>query len=233
MIVVVGAPAIRAGPKPGPGEPAGFAARIALAAAAAGADVELVGKIGDDPAGDEVLLGLARGGVGHRAVLRDPARRTPLGSGPPGEPESDPGTPVGALVLGEAAVAGGDGTGPSAEPVREGPAPALDPADVALGLAYLGEFRVVVVEPVSAATADAVAPAAAFAGAAIVGIVAPGTDPPDAYREATVLEAPSDDPDDAFAAFVGRFAAGIDAGALPGDAFRAAVGGGGWEPAWT
>lgn len=229
MIVVVGVPAIRPGPKPGPGEPAGLAARIALAAAAAGADVQLVGKLGDDPAGDEVLLGLARGGVGHLAVLRDPARRTPLDAGPAGEPEPDPGMPPGAIVLGEAAAPGGDGAGPSAEPIGEGTAPVLDPGDVVLGLAYVGEFRVVVVEPVSAETAEVVVPAAAFAGAVVVGIVAPGADPPAAYREATVLEAPPEDPDDAFAAVVGRFAAGVDAGALPGEAFRAAVGDAGWQ----
>jgi hypothetical protein len=82
MIVVVGRPAILARSAPGPADdasaqPAGVVASIAVAAAAAGARVELVGTIGDDDDGDALTVGLSRAGVGHAALLRDPAARTP------------------------------------------------------------------------------------------------------------------------------------------------------------
>jgi hypothetical protein len=57
---------------------AGLGVDIALAAAAAGARVELVGKIGDDAAGDSVAVELGRAGVGHAALLREPAAGTPV-----------------------------------------------------------------------------------------------------------------------------------------------------------
>lgn len=57
--------------------PAGPCVAIARAAVAAGARVELVGSIGDDAEGNAVVVGLARAGVGHAALLRDPAARTP------------------------------------------------------------------------------------------------------------------------------------------------------------
>ena len=40
--------------------------------------MELIGRAGDDPAGDAMLLALARASVGHVALLRDPARPTPI-----------------------------------------------------------------------------------------------------------------------------------------------------------
>ena len=75
MIVVVGSPiaepvgpAIRAG---------GLGADIARRATASGAAVQIVGRVGEDAAGDEVLLSLAAAGIGHVAVLREPGRPTP------------------------------------------------------------------------------------------------------------------------------------------------------------
>ena len=65
VIVVVGSPI--AGRS---GEPSGQAVAIALAAAAGGAPVELVGAAPDDAIGDAMLLALGRAGVGHVAVLR-------------------------------------------------------------------------------------------------------------------------------------------------------------------
>jgi hypothetical protein len=86
VIVVLGRPGLpatwrsdRAPSEPGTPDLAGRAARICLAARAAGADVELVGAVGDDPEGDEVMVRLGRAGIGHAAVLRDPAARTPVG----------------------------------------------------------------------------------------------------------------------------------------------------------
>ena len=75
MIVVLGRPRAAASPRTRESDgvrPAGLAAGIACAAAAAGGSVELVGSIGDDPAGDAVVVALGRAGVGHAALLRDP-----------------------------------------------------------------------------------------------------------------------------------------------------------------
>jgi hypothetical protein len=82
MIVVVGRPAILARSAPGPGDdaaarPAGLVASVAVAAATAGASVELVGTIGDDDDGDALTVALSRFGVGHAALLRDPVAHTP------------------------------------------------------------------------------------------------------------------------------------------------------------
>lgn len=79
MIVVVGRPGLDANDELD--RPAGL---IALAAAAASARVELVGSIGDDPAGDRVAVVLGKAGVGHAALLRDPAAVTPRAAGPVG-----------------------------------------------------------------------------------------------------------------------------------------------------
>lgn len=77
MIVVVGRPALAGG-----GTLSGLPALIAQAAVAAGARAELVGSVGDDPAGDAVAVALGRAGVGHAALLRDPAGATPIADGP-------------------------------------------------------------------------------------------------------------------------------------------------------
>ena len=77
MIVVVGRPRVI---RPEPDAalvPSGIAAQIAITIARSGAAVELVGSIGDDPEGDRVVVGLGVEGVGHAALLRDPATRTP------------------------------------------------------------------------------------------------------------------------------------------------------------
>ncbi len=88
MIVVLGRP--RAARRPGTPDavaptPAGLCVSIARAAVEAGAKVELVGSIGDDTAGDEVIVGLSRLGIGHAAMLRDPGSRTPA----PETPQTD------------------------------------------------------------------------------------------------------------------------------------------------
>ncbi len=53
------------------------AGRIAVEAAAAGGTVEVVGSVGDDDRGDALVVELGRAGVGHAALLRDPAGGTP------------------------------------------------------------------------------------------------------------------------------------------------------------
>ncbi len=195
--------------------PAGTSARAALAAAAAGREVQLVGRVGDDPVADGLLLSLAAGGVGHVALLRDPARRTPLVPGPWDE---------------DAAPAHGDDEPPP--PVAELTAiPSLDAGDVDLGLRYLTDYAVVVLaehaEPDVAAVAAA---AASWNGAQLVVVVEPGTEPPAGLPpDAIVFEAPADDPDGDFAALVGRFAAALDDGADAGDRVPLVAGRGGLD----
>lgn len=75
MIAVIGSVALR-----GTGSDAtaaGLAASIVVEAARSESRVELIGKVGDDPAGDAVLIALNRLGVGHVAILRDAAHPTP------------------------------------------------------------------------------------------------------------------------------------------------------------
>ncbi len=93
MIVVLGRPrAARPSRSREPTHrvPAGLCVSIASAAVAAGAHVELVGSIGDDAVGDAVVLGLSRNGIGHAALLRDPAAHTPeVGAHPESLPRLD------------------------------------------------------------------------------------------------------------------------------------------------
>lgn len=189
MIVVVGRPGLDAND-----ELDRTAGLIALAAARAASRVELVGSIGDDPAGDRVAVALGRAGVGHAALLRDPAAVTPRASGP------------------------------------IGPMPRLDGQDVELGLAYLAEYRVLVVaELLEPAAIDAAAKAAEFQQAALVGIIGPGERVPAQYAAtATLLEMPADD-EGAFPELVGRYATGLDRGLAPAVAWQNALEGGGWE----
>jgi hypothetical protein len=72
VIVVLGRPGLT-----GDGRLARAAGRIAVAAAQAGGRVELVGSVGDDADGEKVALALGVAGIGHAALLRDPAGVTP------------------------------------------------------------------------------------------------------------------------------------------------------------
>ncbi len=217
MIVVIGAPIGRlhddvliAG---------GTASRVALAAAGLGRTVQLVGKTGDDPTADGVLLDLARGGVGHVALLRDSGRATPLEATPPDavdEPESDDDPdPVAASA-------------PSAPP-----GPALEAADVELGLRYLTDFAVVVLaEPADPETIAVVAHAASWGGSRMILVVGAGQALPTGLPDdVVVFEAPTADPDGAFADLVGAFAASLDEGIEPGAAFRSSIASDGWTEA--
>ncbi len=229
MIVVVGSAAYRPDPATG-GRAAGFAPEIAAHAAMAGASVELLARVGEDGAGEELLLALARSGVGHLAVLRDPSHPTPLAV--PDVAADDEGDPVPALLAEEEADGLRSPGGARHDAVMSTGAPVLDPADVALGLRYLRDFGVIVaVEPIADGGAAVIAKAAAFAGAALVVVAPSGPPPPDAYAAATLIEAPEEDPEGAFARLVGTFAAALDRGVPPADAFRGATEGGGWESA--
>jgi sugar/nucleoside kinase (ribokinase family) len=209
VIVVVGSLAWRAAE---PAGPAGRTCGIALAAAARGATVEVVGRAGDDPAGDALVIDLARAGVGHAAVLRDPARPTPV---------------VTEILADEAAEPFADEDAPTAVAVP--PGPRLEPADVALGLAYLTSFGVLVVA--DDAPPDVIPVCierAAFAGAHLVILVPDGTPPPDDLpATAMVLAAPADGGSGAIGRTIGDYAAHVDAGMEPGRAFRLALDG--WD----
>ncbi len=216
MIVVIGSPIGRlrdldvvAG---------GVAARVALAAAGAGSVVQLVGKTGDDPIADTVVLDLARGGVGHVALLRDPARATPMESLAPDDLGPDDEAPPSATD---------PATATTADP---NPGPALEPADVDLGLRYLTDFRVVVLaEPANPEIVGIVAEAARWGASRMVMVVRNGEAVVDGLpADVVVFEAPDDDPDGLFASVVGTFAAGLDQGTDADAAFRASLGSDGW-----
>lgn len=210
-MIVIGNPlaaASDAGPRA-----AGLPVAIARAATEAGARVEILGRVGEDAAGDAILLELAGTGIGHAAVLRDAGHAT-----------------------GRAAADADEAVSPSDEPPANVPggrsgvaSPRLDAADVELGLRYLPDYRVIVVaEPLDEAGLAAAISAARWASAAIVVVVPAGSAPPETLdADATVLEAPPNDAETAFAALVGRYAAELDRGTPPADAFAfasAAVG---------
>jgi hypothetical protein len=227
VIVVVGSVALRPEASAG-GLIAGLAGEAAAAAAAAGASVELVARIGEDAAGEELLLALARVGVGHLAVLRDPARPTAIVPAAARFPLGEPGGAQEALLAELAEVHQSPLGGPSPGP----PGPTLEAADISLGMRYLRDYRVVVaVEPLAQGGAAIIADAASFADAELVVVERPGAAVAEAYRRATILEAPPDDPEGVFAALVGRFAAALDRGEPGAVALRAAATAGGWEAA--
>lgn len=224
MIVVLGRPALAAAPTDAPtgghtvarrlGEGSAdavtatrrsfwLAGPVALAATAAGAQVELVGTIGDDPEGDLVVVALGRGGVGHAALLRDPGGRTP--------------------------VDGAAGVGPGGDPDTR-PMPRLDAWDVELGLGYLVEYRVLVLVEQLPEEAEAVAlEAAAYHSAQLVAVVPEGRAVSERMAaSATVLETPAE-PGARFAELVGRYAAALDTGMDPARAFAESVRATGWE----
>jgi hypothetical protein len=214
VIVVVGVPGWRIGETPGPD---GLASRVALAAAEAGSAVEVVGRVGDDPTGDALLLALKRAGVGHAAVLRDPARGTPI---------------IAASIDGADEVAPDDDPDPAPKPATamDARGPLLDAADLELGLRYVPDYHVLVVaHPLAAAALRTVDDAASYAGAHLVLLT---TDPTTAdgltTTAATVLAVPDED-EGAFAQVVAAYAVRLDLGAAPSDAFREAVGVAGWS----
>lgn len=200
MIVVVGAVSARGvGADVAPG---GLASGIAFTAAAAGARVEIVARIGDDPAGDAVLLAFAAAGVGHVATLRDPARTTPIELDR--EESMDPDPEDEATELRDPA-----------------PTPTLDAADVGLALRYLSDYRVIVaVHPADPGVLAEVVAAAGYASAHLVVVADPHAAATEsAPADALVIAAAADAI--GVADLLGRYAAAVDAGEDPGTAFAA------------
>ena len=238
MIVVIGLPAY-AGSAGGEGSAGGLAVDVAAAAAALGSSVELVGKVGDDGAGDAVVLALGRLGVGHAALLRDPARSTPVLSAvavvtePDAAGQGADALAADALTVDALAVDRSDDV-PRGEvellPVDPAARPGLEAGDISLALSYLAEMRVLVLaEPLPEVAVAAVVEGATFAGARLVVLLPPGATPASLPPEATLLEAPVVD-DGSFGRVVGAFAAGLDAGTEAAVAFAEAVRASGWEP---
>jgi hypothetical protein len=232
VIVVVGSPIAQPGAQ-GLGV-TGLGAAVARAAVALGSAVQLVGRVGEDAAGDAILLALAAAGVDHVAVLREPGRPTPSAPPQAGSAPSPDGPILGEAMLDDAddeLVGGGDGsTGDGADRLPAGLS--MDAADLELALRYLPDYRVVVLaadlEPPALATVVA---AAGWAGAQLVALVAP-TDAPatnDLPADATVFERPAGDPDGAFARVVAAYAVALDQGREPRAAFDSASGTGGWS----
>ncbi len=196
MIVVLGRPGLDARDRLDRS-----AGRVAVAAAAAGGHVALVGSVGDDADGDVVAIELGRAGIGHAALLRDPAGVTPRTAGE-----------------GEQGDAHGD------------PLPRLDAADIDLGLRYLAECQVLVVaEPLDEPALEVAASAARYHGAALIVVAEPGAATPQP-EEATVLEMPDAD-GGAFAELIGRYAALLDNGRGAAEAWHDAVSETGWQNA--
>ncbi len=213
MIVVVGSPLGRE-TKEGI-VASGVAATIARVAAASGAEVQLVGKVGEGTAGDAVLLSLAQWNVGHVAMLRDASTLTP----------------VAPIVLDAEAVLDAPSDDGSAVAVAHPPlTPVLDSGDLQLALRYLPDYRVVVVADVlDEAARGSVVAATRWAGAQLIVVVPFRSTVSNLPDDATVLESPAIDPDGAFATVVGGYAAALDRGASPAEAFASASLGSGWS----
>ncbi len=222
VIVVVGSPIHRPSSSERPPAATGLAVRIATAATAAGGTVQLVGRVGQDPAGDATLLAVAAAGIGHVATLRDAARPTSV---EPAPVEPDPDLPAD-VVADEDRDPADDRSS-----LRAGDPATLDADDVELALRYLDGYRVIVVaEPLSQRGLEVAAEAAAYGGAQLVAIVAVGGKGAGGVPDgAIVIEAPETDPDGVFALTVGTLAAALDQGLDPTAALSAAVASASWE----
>jgi hypothetical protein len=206
---------------------AGVPVAVARSAASAGAPVQVVGKVGEGAEGDAILLSVAAVGVGHVAVLRDLAPAPVVASSDDSQPE---------LPIDEAAGLD-DGSPDDDEDTATATitGPTLDAADLQLALQYLPDYGVLVVaQPLDEPALRAVVDAARWSGARLIVLgwgsgesagAAAGSLPDDA----TVLEAPDEDAEGAFASLVGRYAAALDGGVTPAEAFAAASAEVGWS----
>ena len=211
MIVVLGRPHVHRPEPDGELEPGGLAVELALAAARAGAEAELVGSIGDDPEGDRIVVGLGRAGVGHSALLRDPATRTPLVGQPRGLrplPRLDAAdVELGLRYLHECRV-----LIVGAELAPEALAKALEAAE------YHAAAAIVLAPAGSVEPADL--------GPTVTLLERPTIEDEEGVPDAVVVAAD----DAAFAAFVADYAVRLDRGESPARAFSAALGESAWEP---
>jgi hypothetical protein len=225
VIVIIGSPSLVPADPGGRSGAAGRSIEVAHGATADGAQVELVGKVGDDPAGDALLLALADAGIGHVAILRDPSRRTPVAPIATGDDEAmlpDEDDDDGNEIAAPAA--------PASVGVSDEPVPTIDAGDLDLALRYLPDHTVVVVaERLGADALAVVAADCSYVAAALVLIIEPRSEPLETPPGATLLEAPRSDPDGVFGRTVGRFAAALDRGSSGAQALAEATAGSGWQ----
>jgi pfkB family carbohydrate kinase len=189
VIVVIGSPRGRLdGDRISAG---GLASLVAIAAASLGRAVQLVGRIGDDVAADAVLQDLIRHGVRHAAILRDPARATPVSGVADGWVDGEPDTAD----------------------------PDVDGADVELALRYLTNFAVIVLtEPMAESVIPVVASAIEWSGAALVVVRPAGRGLPSGLPDdAIFLEPGPDESIEAFATRAGGVAVARDVHPGPSD----------------
>lgn len=219
MIVVVGSPvAIPVLDGLGAG---GLAADVATAAAAAGGPLQVVGRVGEDAAGDAVLLALAATGVGHVAVLREATHSTPAALPNAGQPAAPDGPDPGEALLATDDNADDDARVPAGL--------SMDSGDLELALRYLPDYRVLVLAAdLDAPALATVVAAAAWSGAHLVALVAPDNDGAGLPDSATVFQRPADDGDRTFAQAVAAFAVALDRGDDPNEAFRRTTAATGW-----
>lgn len=211
MIVVLGRPRVYRPEPDGDLAPGGLAVELALAAARAGAQVELVGAIGDDPEGDRIVIELGRGGVGHAALMRDPATRTPLitqarDARPLPRLEAAD-VELGLRYMHECRV-----LVISAE---------LDAAALAAAQEAADFHSAAVVMVANAGTVDP-----ELLGDAVTLLERPVAEDEEAEDDAVVVAAD----DAAFGAFVAEYTVRLDRGEAPAKAFAAALGDSAWEP---
>jgi ribokinase len=190
--------------------PGGLAVELALASARAGAAVELVGSIGDDPEGDRIVVELGRAGVGHAALMRDPATRTPL-VGQAREARSLPRLEAADVELGMRYLHECRVLIVGAELDADALAKAQEAAE------YHGAAMVMV------AAAGSVDPE--LLGPEVTLLERPAVEDTESVEETVVVAA--DDAD--FAAFVADYAVRLDRGESPAQAFSAALGDTAWE----
>jgi hypothetical protein len=181
---------------------AGLAASIAIAAAGEGARVEVIDKLGDDPAGDAVLLSLARQNVGHVAVLRDAGRQTPVSVDAADDMLEEPAATAPDL---RSAVVG------------------LDAGDAGLALRYLPEIAVIVAVHAPADVLVEAVAAAGWADTSLVVVLPEGVDPPAELPDTAVTLAALDTDESGVGAAIGRYAAAIDRGERAAAAYDALV----------
>jgi hypothetical protein len=229
VIVVVGSPIAQ--PSGRDVVAGGLSSAIAAAMAAAGAAVQVVGRVGEDAAGDAVLLDLAAAGIGHVAILREPGRPTPAAPPRPGESASPDGPALGESLLDETAFddAGPRPNGSDADGSEPPSGLSVDAADLELALRYVPDYRVLVIAAdLDLPALDAVVAAAGWSGAHLVALLLEGVPAEGIPDGATVLQRPAGDPDGAFAAMVAAYAVALDQGTDPAVAFTAAQRAAGW-----
>ncbi|MHB8459193.1 MAG: hypothetical protein ACYDAK_05060 [Candidatus Limnocylindrales bacterium] len=222
MIVVVGSPIASSAEGDVHIVASGMAVAIARAAVRRGSTVEVVGRLADDPIGDAVLMDLTRGGLGHAAILRAGVGTTPVSGR---DPASD-----GDLVTPAASILEDAG-----EPDRAAPShragPPIEAGDLDLALRYLASFDVLILgEAVDEQVLVIAREAAGYSGAWLVVVGTSSSPVPTAGDDATWFEAPDDGPSEEFANVVGAYAAALDRGTPPREAFEGAVDRARWDP---